>query len=81
MQAADLNVDEQGLIDCETHLGLAALWEEIVDWPAAPRAVREVPYAFASDWVEEREPRPDEIGALDVYLPFFASEFRKAGPR
>ncbi len=73
-----MGVDEfQGgfSIDCETHEQLAGLAEEINDLDAAPRPVQQVPYGYPTEnTLEWGEPDPDDLLALDHFVPFFREQ-------
>ena len=78
MQAEYFNVDEPGVVDCETHPTLRRSSTAINDLFFAPRPVLQVPYGFASDWEQEREPDPSDAGAVELFLPFLRQHLQGA---
>ena len=62
-------------VDCETHEQLSGLAAPTNDLTHAPIPVRQVPYGYSTaNTPEFEEPDPDDLLALDHFVPFFQEE-------
>ena len=71
------NIDQSGnpeqpwTIDCETHLGLSAIADTLLEYERAPMPVQMVPYGYAANFEDAPVPEPDDLDALLQFIPFF----------
>jgi hypothetical protein len=61
-------------VDCETHLGLAAIAESLNDYDLATMPVQLTPYAYGPEFGSDEEPAWDDLSALDWFIPFFREQ-------